>query len=157
MEHLLIILLFFAETVEVQQAYESQDVSYNIYPLLVTTLVECWMILILACIPPLRYFFVKAYQKTKAVTFAHISADDSKLSRARITVAVPLSDLQRKSEVGWKRPQSTVKDFDNDSEEEILSNTQNRKYETSYKARGDPGITITQDFDVSYEGARRQV
>ena len=48
---------------QVQQAYASEDITYNIYPLLVTTLVESWIILILASIPPLRYFFVKRIKR----------------------------------------------------------------------------------------------
>lgn len=161
---------------QVQQAYASEDITYNIYPLLVTTLVESWIILILASIPPLRYFFVKAYQKTRAATLKDTYGSDSRQLRSmlpgdsdgdsrrlqsrhpRDSGGVQLSSLQGKSEAwteAWKRPQSTVKDFDNESQEEILPHDERRMGDRAFHAKGDPGITITQDFDVRYESGVR--
>lgn len=147
------------KSVQVQQAYASRDITYNIYPLLVTTLVESWIILILASIPPLRYFFVKAYQKTRAATLKDTHGSDSRQLRSRVpedSGAVKLSSLQGKSEAwteAWKRPQSMVKEFDNESQEEILPHYERRTGDKAFHAKGDPGITITQDFDVRYEAA----
>jgi hypothetical protein len=147
--------------VQVQQAYASEDITYNIYPLLVTTLVESWIILILASIPPLRYFFVKAYQKTRAATLKDTYGSDSRQLKSRHHRdwgGVLLSSLQGKSEAwteAWKRPQSTVKDFDNESQEEILPHDEHRMGDRAFHAKGDPGITITQDFDVRYESGVR--
>ena len=142
---------------QVQQAYASEDITYNIYPLLVTTLVESWIILILASIPPLRYFFVKAYQKTRAATLKDTYGSDSRQLRSKLpgdSDGVQLSSLRGKSEAwtgAWKRPQSTVKDFDNESQEEILPLDERRMVDRAFHAKSDPGITITQDFDVRYE------
>ena len=69
-----------------------------------------------------------------------------------------MSSLQGKSEAwteAWKRPQSTVKDFDNESQEEILPHDERRMGYRAFHAKGDPGITITQDFDVRYESGVR--
>jgi len=149
------------ELVQVQQAYASKDITYNIYPLLVTTLVESWIILILACIPPLRYFFVKAYQKTRAATLRDTYGSDSRRLRSKLpgkSGAVQLSGLQGKSETWtetWKRPQSTLKDVDNESQEEILPYDESRMGDKGLHAKGDPGITVTQEFDVRYEADSR--
>jgi hypothetical protein len=144
-------------SVQAQQAYASKDITYNIFPLLVTNLVESWIILVLACIPPLRYSFVKAYQKTRAAILKDTSGNDSRRQRSRLpgdSGAAHLSSLQGKSEAwteAWKRPQSTVKDFDNESQEEILPHDEHRMGDKGFHANGDPGITITQDFELRYE------
>jgi len=152
------------KTVQVQLAYESEDVTYNIYPLLVTSLVEAWMILILASIPPLRPLFAKAFEKTRA-TLSHGSVAYDRTAKSQRHVdshgTIQLNELPRGSK-SWpdarKWAHRHVAEIEDDSEEEILPwQSAKVEVETLSSADGIPqpatqqGITITRHYDVRYE------
>lgn len=118
------------KSVQIQLAYSSDDVTYNIYPLLITTLVESWMILILAAIPPLRIIFRKARPHGSASYGTMRPSQDPKSSHR----PMPLDDLSHSSQ-GWSDTRKKMAFEDNESEEGILPS----------------GITVTTDYDVKYE------
>lgn len=150
------------KTVQVQTAYSSGDISYNVYPLLITTLVESWMILILAVIPPLRYLFVKAFEKTKS-SISRTAA--SEYGRSHIPASrgsIRLTDLDHGSNgiSAWRKEPSddTVSHVDNESEEEILPRVKRGSIRDAHgmaelgaSSRGLAGITIKREYNVRYE------
>ncbi|KAK4549110.1 hypothetical protein LTR36_007566 [Oleoguttula mirabilis] len=152
------------KTVQVQLAYVSDDITYSIYPLLVTTLVECWMILILACLPALRTLFVKAFRETRA-TLSHSSAAYDRTALAHPQQgsygSVQLDQLPRGPRIRMdtrRKVQRDVTALDNDSEEEILPRQAPSVYVVTQAVHGEeeqgeapPGITIVRDYDVKYE------
>lgn len=148
------------KTVQVQQAYASQDVSYNLYPLLVTTLVEGWMILILASIPPLRPLLARFIRKGKSSILGHSTTAASGSQARPRTRSVELATLSQNAK-GWTElPGRSLpeKGTENDSEEEILPSSEQQKSNFSHAsttmqsdARSSPGIRITRDYDVHYQ------
>lgn len=145
------------KTVQVQQAYASQDVSYNLYPLLVTTLVEGWMILILASIPPLRPLLAQSIRKGKSSLSRNSTTAASGLQARSLTRSVELVTLSQNAK-GWaelpgrsyQRPGTG-----DDSEEEILPSSEHEKSNFSHVSTTrhidtnlSPGTQLTRNYDV---------
>ncbi|KAI7493136.1 hypothetical protein KC367_g8789 [Hortaea werneckii] len=148
------------KTVQVQQAYASQDVSYNLYPLLVTTLVEGWMILILASIPPLRPLLAQFIRKSKSSILGHSTPGAAGSQTGSRTRSVELATLSQNAK-GWAElPGRSYRKqgAENDSEEEILPSGEHDKCNFSHVSTPVhrdtglfPGIKITRDYDVHYQ------
>lgn len=148
------------KTVQVQQAYASQDVSYNLYPLLVTTLVEGWMILILASIPPLRPLLAQFVRKGRSSIFGRSTTAASGSQARSRTRSVEFATLSQNAK-GWAElpgKSHRIQGPENDSEEEILPSSEHEKSNFSHVSttmgsdtRLSPGIKITRDYDVQYQ------
>lgn len=156
------------KTVQVQTAYSSGDISYNVYPLLVTTLVESWIILILAVIPPLRYLFVKVFQKMKSGIARTAASDYGMYGRSHMPTSrgsVRLSNVNKipGGSVIWhqKPADGMVADIENESEEEMLPREKRGSVRYAHVItkpgapdRDSAGIIVRRDYDVRYELVR---